>query len=61
MQGSGSVQLISADGNYLSAIPPVEGQPAVFLRPSAGAAETWAVEPIAAATALLSRLAGAVF
>eukprot|EP00953_Heterococcus_sp_UTEX-ZZ885_P011515 6666-Heterococcus_DN1.PRE.2 len=62
MQGSGSVQLISADGNYLSAVPPVEGQPAVFLRPSlSGAAETWAVEPIAAATALLSRLEGAVF
>lgn len=60
--GHGHTLHSAAAGTWLAAVPPVEGQQAVFLRPHGNSpAEHWHVEPISAGTALLSRVEGAVF
>lgn len=54
--------LRSTAGTWLGAVPPVEGQQAVFLVGQGGShQEHWHVEGIAAGTALLDRIEGAVF
>jgi hypothetical protein len=56
-----SVISLQNGGQFLAAVPPVEGQPAVFLRPgSSDAALQWHLEPIDAGKALLSRVTGMV-